>query len=74
MPKYFVDSESSIEELFDRESDALNRAGFHQPKFAEQPEDYISARVDEEATSVELPSPIDEAAKLGVDVEKYLEG
>ena len=72
MPKYYSDSTDSIKEIFELEGDALRKSGFSFPDVGSVPEE--AQGVFNTQNSTKLPSPVDEANRLGIDLEDYLEG
>ncbi|MCA9333004.1 hypothetical protein KDA00_03975 [Candidatus Saccharibacteria bacterium] len=77
MSKYHSNYRSSIEEIFEREGDSLARAGFVYPDMDTIPEEAVDHfRHIENRLSIDepIPSALDEAASLGIELETYLEG
>lgn len=77
MTTYRPDAPETIHEIFDREGDALTKAGFKLPDMSAAPEDFMNRAVTPDIGGSlfgVLPSPLKEAARLGIGTEEYLEG
>ncbi len=73
MTTYNPNGRAEIESLFSIEGDALLREGFKEPNFTDTPEDYKNISLTG-AVIDDRHFAADEAARLGIDLETYLEG
>jgi hypothetical protein len=75
MTHYNPNSPLDIQSLFAGEGDKLRRAGFQEPDLSEKPEDFGPRTLEGAGVTITpIESAWDEAARLGMDPETFLEG
>ncbi|GEM_PF-3200635 len=71
MTRYFVGSNESMDQLFDREGDSLARHNFARPDTSQAPEDYVQKVVV--AAEVQAETVIDSAVQPSISLTAFLE-